>query len=71
MGEEVLHDEGTVLGVKSAGGAEGRILTPPQASETVSDALDEVTRRIGILRAEAEFQPSSIRPAVAPSAVTV
>jgi hypothetical protein len=63
---EVLHDEGTVLGVKSAGSGEWREIRPPQASERVRNALDEATRRIGILRAEAEVQPPPIRPAVRP-----
>jgi hypothetical protein len=72
---EVLHDEGTVLGVKSAGGSEGPPLSPKEASVEIGSALDEVSRRIGILRAQAEAdsagQGSSPERVAGPALVTV
>jgi hypothetical protein len=72
---EVLHDEGTVLGVKAAGASEGRRLTPKKASAEISSALDQVSRRMGILRAQAEAeaagQVASLSPALALSSASV
>ncbi len=53
-GQEVLHDEDMVLGVKQAGSSEDRRLETSEALAEIDDALDQVLRRVGVLRAEAE-----------------
>jgi len=55
-GPEVLHDEGTVLGVRPAGSSEDQRLRPRQALAEIRNALDQVTRRLGVLRAQAEAE---------------
>jgi hypothetical protein len=55
-GTDVLHDEGRVLGVKPAGSSENRRLFPHEALVEVNDALDQVSRRMGVLRAQAEAE---------------
>jgi len=51
---EVLHDEGTVLGLRPAGSSEDQRISPAAARTEIGNALDQVSRRIGILRAQAE-----------------
>jgi Nucleoside 2-deoxyribosyltransferase len=51
---EVLHDEGTVLGMGPAGFSEEVRLGAPDALGEIDQALDDVLRRLGVLRAEAE-----------------
>lgn len=63
-GPEVLHDEDIVLAVKPAGFSEDRHTHPRQALEELNDAVDQVSRRIGILRAEAEAEASGQAPRV-------
>jgi hypothetical protein len=55
---EVLHDEGTVLGLKPAGSSEDQRIYPEAARTEIRNALDQVSRRIGILRAQAEAEES-------------
>lgn len=55
-GPGVLHDEDVVLGVKPAGFSEDRRLTPTEALAELDDALDQVVRRLGVLRAQAEAE---------------
>ncbi len=69
---EVLHDEGTVLGVKQPGFSEGRNLSPSEAATQVDEALDEVSRRTGILRAQAEAEAAGEEISVrAPTALGI
>jgi hypothetical protein len=51
---EVLHDEGTVLGMKPGGFSEEMRLTARDALGEIDNALDDVVRRLGVLKAEAE-----------------
>jgi hypothetical protein len=51
---EVLHDEGTVLGVRPAGFSEETRLRAGDALDEIDHALDDVSRRLGVLKAEAE-----------------
>jgi hypothetical protein len=53
---EMLHDEGTVYGVRAAGSSEDRRLFPTEALAQIDQALDQVSRRMGILRAQAEAE---------------
>jgi hypothetical protein len=62
---EVLHDEGTALGVKGAGFNEEHRLTPPKALQRFDDGLQEILRRLDILRAEASSPFERQRPLVA------
>ena len=55
-GPEVLHDEGTVLGVQPAGFSEDRRLEPEDALTEIDGALDQVSRRLGVLRAQTEAE---------------
>lgn len=54
-GPEVLHDEGLVLGVSPAGFSEDE-LSPPEVLAELDKALDQVSRRVGVLRAQAEAE---------------
>jgi hypothetical protein len=54
-GPEVLHDEGLVLGVSPAGFSEDE-LSPPEALAELDKALDQVSRRVGVLRAQVEAE---------------
>jgi hypothetical protein len=51
-GAEVLHDEGTVLGVRDAGFSEDHELGADEALKEIDGALDQVYRRLGVLMAE-------------------
>jgi hypothetical protein len=51
---EVLHDEGVILGVKPGGFSDDRQLSPKEARAEINEAVDQVLRRLAILRAEAE-----------------
>jgi hypothetical protein len=51
---EVIHDEGTVLGVRPAGFSEDTPLRAQDALAAIDDALDQVDRRLSVLIAEAE-----------------
>jgi hypothetical protein len=53
-GMEVLHDEGMVLGVRPAGFSEDNPLLPEDALSEIDNALDQVSRRLSVLKAEAE-----------------
>jgi len=55
---EVLHDEGRVLGVRPAGSSEDRRIFPEEARAEIRNALDQISRRIAILRAQAEAEES-------------
>src|SRR5579859_100520 len=57
-GPEVLHDEDVVLGVRPAGFSEDRSLDPQKALAEANEAVDQVMRRLGILRAEADAEAS-------------
>ena len=68
-GPEILNDEDIVLGVRPAGFSEDQHLLPGQAIAEIDDALDQVLRRLGVLRAQAEAEvtgeslPSRVLPA--------
>lgn len=68
---QVLHDEDIVLGVKPAGFSEDRQLSPTAALAEIDDALDQVSRRVGVLRVQAEAEaageavPARMLPATA------
>jgi hypothetical protein len=72
---EVLHDEGRVLGVRSAGSSEDRRISPEAAREEIRNAIDQVSRRIAILRAQAEAEESgqttSVEQALGAAAVSI
>ena len=51
---EIVHDEGTILGMTPAGFSEDRRLSPKEGLQVIDDALDQVHRRLGVLIAEAE-----------------
>ena len=51
---EVLHDEGTVLGLRPAGFSEDAPLSAKDALAVVDDALEPVETRLNVLIAEAE-----------------
>jgi nucleoside 2-deoxyribosyltransferase len=53
---EVVNDEGRVLGMTTAGFSENRRLSSEAAREAVRGALEQVLRRIAILRAQAEAE---------------
>lgn len=55
-GPEILSDEDVVLGVAPAGFSEDRRLDPFEALLEIDNALDQTSRRVGILRAEAEAE---------------
>jgi hypothetical protein len=55
---QVLHDEGRVLGTTPPGSSEGRELDPAAARQEIRAAMDQVSRRIAILRAQAEAEES-------------
>src|SRR5205807_1520400 len=68
-GPEILNDEDRVLGVRPAGYGEDRHLQPSQALTEIDDAVDQVLRRVGVMRAETEVDvrsnglPARIMPA--------
>jgi hypothetical protein len=67
-GPSVLHDEDRVLGVNPAGFSEDRKLTPYEAAAEVREALDVVTRRRSVLRAQAEAEETGgAAPALPPA----
>ncbi|MEK7995376.1 MAG: nucleoside 2-deoxyribosyltransferase [Planctomycetota bacterium] len=68
---EVLHDEGTVLGVRPAGFSEDRRINPKEALAEVDDALDQVYRRLGVLIAAAEAAGTTAEAIPAASAGSV
>jgi hypothetical protein len=51
---EVLHDEGTVLGVRPGGSEEDPLVYPSDALAIIDKAIVQVDRRLSILTAEAE-----------------
>ncbi|PXX94650.1 hypothetical protein [Halomonas sp. LBP4] len=55
-GPQVLHDEDIVLDVKPAGFSEDRQLQPMEALVEIDDVLDQVSRRLSVLRAQAEAE---------------
>jgi hypothetical protein len=55
---EILNDEDVVLGVRPAGFSEDRRLQPTEALAEIDDALDQVSRRVGVLRAQTEAEAS-------------
>jgi hypothetical protein len=61
---EVLHDEGTVLGMKGAGFSENTRLTPFRALQEFDKGLQEISRRLDILGAEGSSSERH-RPVVA------
>lgn len=71
-GPEILNDEDRVLGVRPAGYSEDRRLEPNRALTEIDNALDQVLRRVGVLRAETEVDgasnasPARIMPALQP-----
>lgn len=68
-GPEILHDEDIVLGVKPAGFSEDRQLVPTEALAEIDDALDQVSRRVGVLRIQAEAEEAGeVGPPLVPSA---
>ena len=70
-GPELLHDEDVVLGVRPAGYAEDRWLSPPSALNEIRDAADQAARRVGVLLAEAEAEAQGQLPLRADAAVAV
>jgi hypothetical protein len=68
-GPEILNDEDVVLGVRPAGFSEDQWLRPTTALAEIDDALDQVSRRVGVLRAQAEAEiagealPARVLPA--------
>ncbi|MDI7246977.1 MAG: hypothetical protein QME92_05850 [Bacillota bacterium] len=54
--QEVIHDEDRILGLRQAGFSEERRLFPSEAFAELKDAVDQVQRRIGVLRAQAEAE---------------
>ena len=68
-GPEVINDEDIVLGVRPAGYSEDQRLQPTGALAEIDDALDQVSRRVGVLRAETEAEaagealPARVLPA--------
>jgi hypothetical protein len=68
VGPEILNDEDVVLGVRPAGFSEERRLLPIDALAEIDDALDQASRRLGILRAQTEAEiagdalPSRVLP---------
>ena len=68
-GPETICDEDIVLGVRPAGSSEDRRLMPRTAIAEIDDALDQVLRRLKVLRAQAEAEaagessPSRVHPA--------
>ena len=65
-GPEILNDEDRVLGVRPAGFSEDRRLQPGGALTEINDAVDQVLRRVGVLRAEAEVDVTSNGASLAP-----
>jgi hypothetical protein len=51
-GPQILNDEDRVLGVSPGGFSEDERLSPYQALDEIDDALDQASRRVGVLRAE-------------------
>jgi len=68
-GPGVINDEDIILGVRPAGFSEDRRLQPTEALAEIDDALDQVSRRVGVLRAETEAEaagealPARVLPA--------
>jgi hypothetical protein len=68
-GPEILNDEDIVLGVKPAGFSEARPLQSSEVLTEIDDALDQVLRRVAVLRAETEVNvagnvsPDPVMPA--------
>jgi Nucleoside 2-deoxyribosyltransferase len=65
--QQVLHDQGEVLGVRSAGFSEDNPVRARDALALVDTALDQVDRRLNILIAEAEAA-DGVRDAATPAA---
>jgi hypothetical protein len=65
-GPEILNDEDRVLGVRPAGFSEDRRLPPSGALIEINDAVDQVVRRVGVLRAEIEVDITSNGASLAP-----
>ena len=65
---QVISDEDTLLGITPAGFSEDVRVRPSEAREQIDGALDQVARRLGILRAEAQAETngeiSAPRPAL-------
>lgn len=55
-GPRILNDEDVVLGVAPGGSSEDERLEPPWAMACIDEALEQVLRRVAILRAQAEAE---------------